>query len=266
MSAAVELSVVVPVFRNRETLAELYHRLCNVLASTVASWELVLVNDGCPHGSGAVIRSLAAADGRVVAVENEQNLGQVRAIHRGLQVSRGEVVAVMDADLQDPPEVLPLLWRCLQQSDGQVWAVFASREGSYEGFGRMVSSRVFKRLLYLLTGLPPRAGGFCVLHRLAVERILACSVPEPHVGILVACLGIPFAEVPFVRPRRASGRSAYSFSRRWRLAWRLLATAWRLRRACAKVRPVGESFSLSCPCKNWSMRDPAFLRERHRDP
>ena len=103
------ISVVLPVYRNAEVLAALHARLVRVLEGEAAELEMIFVDDACPAGSGAVLDQLARRDTRVRVIRHERNQGQRLAVWHGLEAARGEIVITMDADLQDPPEAIPLL-------------------------------------------------------------------------------------------------------------------------------------------------------------
>lgn len=226
-----EISVVVPIYRTVDTLRPLYDRLRRVLEGHSLSFELVFVDDGCPDGSLAVLRELAASDSRVAVVALPRNMGQHRAILAGLRQARGNRVVVLDADLQDPPEAIPDLLNVMDAGAGAA-AVFAGRRGRYESRLRLLSSRLFKTLLHLLCGVPPDAGLFVAMDRRMIERLLAFQVSRPFLVALIGCSGLPLASIPVVRSPRPSGRSAYNFWKRLRnacgaIAWVL---AWRWRR------------------------------------
>lgn len=216
-----EVSVVVPVYRNAETLHELYHRLRHVLETRLLSFEIIFVDDACPAGSLAVLEELALGNCRVTVIALEQNVGQHRAVLVGLAHTRGKWTVVMDADLQDQPEFIPDL---LHKAREGVGAVFAGRRGRYESSFRLFTSCLFKGLLHLMCGVPADAGLFVALNRPMVERVLALDGPHPSVVAMIGCTGLPMASIPVVRDQRASGQSAYSFWRRLRSAWR--AVVW----------------------------------------
>jgi glycosyltransferase involved in cell wall biosynthesis len=225
--AGPELSVVVPVYRNAATLAALHRRLRAVL-EPLGTHEILFVDDGCPDGSRAVLQELAASDRRVAALVLDHNVGQHHAILAGLAHARGEWVVVMDADLQDPPEAIPDL---LRAGGTGARAVFAGRRGNYEAAGRLATSRLFKRALHRLCGVPSDAGCFVALHRSLVTRLLELGGPRPFVVAMIGCTGLPSISVPVEREARASGTSAYSGWGRARsaasaLIWLML---WRAR-------------------------------------
>jgi glycosyltransferase involved in cell wall biosynthesis len=231
--SAPDLSVVVPVYRNAETLEELHRRLSRVLEHAGLSFEILFVDDACPEGSGLVLDRLVLADPRVTALSVQENGGQHRAVLLGLSRARGEWTVVMDGDLQDPPEEIPGL---LQAGQAGALAVFAGRRGSYESSFRLFTSRVFKRTLHLLCGVPSDAGLFVALRRPAVDRLLSLPRRYPFVVAMIGASRVPMVSVPVVRERRRSGSSAYSQWCRvrsaasaflWLFLWRLGALARR---------------------------------------
>ncbi len=223
-TSAPELSVVLPVYRNAATLRELQARIlaaCEVARTTV---EIIFVDDGCPAGSGQILAQMAGDDARVRVITHEQNRGQQQAILSGLRVSRGARVLVMDADLQDPPEAIPLLQERL---DEHVAAIFAGRDGRYESPGRLLTSRLFKTTLHLLCGVPRNAGAFVLMKRTMVERILSLHAPRPFLVAMIGCSGLPTEVVTVPRSARPEGESAYSGGMRLQVA--LSALFWTVR-------------------------------------
>ncbi len=204
-----EVSVVLPVYRNRTTLDELHRKLSAALSGTSLPYELIFVDDACPEGSGAGLAELAARDSRVRAISLPRNVGQQRAAWLGLSAASGAWTVVMDADLQDPPEAIPTL---LSAAAPGVDAVLAAWTGRYEGKGRLLTSRLFKILREKLTGYPRDAGMFFALRRPLVEEILRHDVPHPFLPSLIALSGRRFVTVPIERAARPSGESAYSKS------------------------------------------------------
>ena len=224
-----DVSVVLPVYRNRETLAELHSRLSATLAVAAPRYELVFVNDACPEGSAAVLADLAARDPRVRTVSLTRNVGQQRAAWLGLLATRGAWAVVMDADLQDPPEAVPDL---LSAATPGVDAVLAAWTGRYEGRGRLATSRAFKILREKLTGYPRDAGMFLALRRPLVDEILRHDVPHPFLPSLVGLSGRRFITVPVERLARPRGASAYTGAALLVRALREIVFICRRRRAC----------------------------------
>jgi undecaprenyl-phosphate 4-deoxy-4-formamido-L-arabinose transferase len=217
------IAVVVPVYRNETTLEPLVARLAVALAGR--PWRVRLVVDACPGGSAEVARRLAG--GKVAVTVLDSNVGQHAALERGLRLEDGAGTWVcLDADLQDPPEAVPVLLDRLGRGD--VAAVFAGRRGRYESGLRLLGGRVHRALLSGLTGLPPDAGAFLALDARAREVVLEASAPS-----LVVALGaspLPLTSVPVARAEREVGSSAWTARARLRQSARTLAWAVRTRR------------------------------------
>jgi len=210
-----DISVIVPVYQNADTLRELYERLSHVLIGLQLSYEFLFVDDACPKGSSIVLRELAREDVHVAVLELKRNVGQQHAILTGLKYSVGERLVVMDADLQDPPEAIPELLAKMREGYA---AVFAGRRGPYEPPLRLFTSRMFKELLHLLCGVPADAGPFVVMTRDLSERVLATANPNPHLVTLIGCTRLPVISIPVARAQRPSGSSGHSSWARFRLA------------------------------------------------
>jgi glycosyltransferase involved in cell wall biosynthesis len=221
-------SVVVPVYRNRDTLAELHRRIAAALRRLDGESEIIFVNDACPDGSLDTLREIATIDRGVIVVAHEARRGQHQALLTGLRRSRGDVLVTLDADLQDAPEVIPSL---VARLAGGFDAVFAGRRGQYESRGRLATSWLFKRTISAITGMPADAGSFVAMTRRLVDRLLGDAGPHPYFTAAVACTGLPMTSIPVVRGARHRGESAYSASMRLRLGTRAIVQAlrWRLR-------------------------------------
>lgn len=261
-NSAVETSVVVPVFGNAETLPALYRRLSAVLQTCGGEYELVFVDDASPDASLDYLRNLAAEDPNVVVLALAHNVGQHRAVWLGLQVARGNAVAIMDADLQDPPEALPRLLVALREAGGKRPTVaFAGRRGVYQSWPRMVTSRLFKLLLRLLFGLPADAGLFCAMNREAVRCLKRWDLRHPYLQVMLACAGARFVSVPVLRQPRSAGVSGYTSWRRLFLGLRALALGFRLKLG---LEPRGGAPSPIRQCFGGSLQHGGRPREVER--
>ncbi len=218
------ISVVVPVYRNAETLEELCRRLVRVFETRSLSFEVIFVDDCSPDGSFDVLSNLAAGDPRIVVVRLRANVGQHAAVLQGILVADGARVVTMDADLQDLPESIPEL-----MAPTGYGAVFAGRRGRYESRARLLSSRLFKLVLGRLAGVPADAGMFVLITRAMADRLLAMPRRDPYVVAMIGCSGLPVTSIPIERDVRRRGRSAYSVRSRARSAWRAFrwTIAWR---------------------------------------
>jgi glycosyltransferase involved in cell wall biosynthesis len=224
------VAVVVPVHRNAATLEALHARLAAAIAPVADAIEFVFVDDACPEGSLAVLRRIAATDPRVAVVALAENVGQNRAVLMGLARADADAVVVLDADLQDPPEAVPLL---LAELRGDVDAVFGGRRGEYQSGARMATSRMWKLLLHVLTArrLPADAGLFVAMTRRMAQRIAAAADGDAYVLALMARTGLRMTSVPVRRDARPVGTSSYDSARRARTAWLGVRTAVRGRGA-----------------------------------
>jgi glycosyltransferase involved in cell wall biosynthesis len=240
-----QVSIVIPVYRNADTLAELYRQLARAVGERW-SLEIVFVDDACPAGSLEVLRRLAAADGRVAVVALAANVGQNRAVLTGLGYARGKVVVVMDADLQDPPEAVPLLVDALGRGPA---AVFAGRRGSYQPAARMACTHVFRWVLHHLSmrRLPRDAGLFVAMKRGVAERLARSADPRPYVVGMIGRAGVPVHSIPVERRPNPAGRSGYSGWMRLRLAAQAVAGLLAPPRAPASVPAVRVAELIGAP-------------------
>ncbi len=223
------VAVVVPVYGNAATLRPLADRLAAAL--TDRAWRLRLVIDASPDDSLAVAGALAAADPRIAVTGLTVNGGQHAALARGLAAEAdADAWVCMDADLQDPPEAVPLLLDRL--AAGDVGAVFAGRRGRYESRARRLTGTVHRRLAARLTGLPPDAGAFFAMDARVRTAVLTAVTDDaaPSVVLGVAGARVPLASVPVTREVRPVGRSAWTGRARLRQSARSLAWALQSRR------------------------------------
>jgi polyisoprenyl-phosphate glycosyltransferase len=215
---ALELSVVVPVYNEEANLHELHRRLDAVLAGLGVESEIVLVDDGSADRSWAIISELAAADPRVKGVRFSRNFGHQMAFTAGLDHASGRAVVIMDADLQDPPEVIADLFARYREGFDVVYAVRAKREG--ETAFKLLTATAFYRLLRAITGIaiPMDTGDFRLMGPKAVAAFR--RLPERHrfTRGMVAWLGFRQTGVSYVRRPRAAGVSNYPFSKMARFA------------------------------------------------
>ena len=213
MEPTENITVVLPVYRNAGTVEPLARRLHAALDAAGLPHHLIYVCDACPEDSLPRLLDLAATDSRVTVLELRHNVGQHVALLIGLAHAQGRFAVLMDADLQDPPEAVPGLIDALK-SDAMgaplLGAVFAGRRGHYESRGRLFTSRLFKRVLHHLTGVPLDGGAFVALEAATIERLLSFDTGRPFLPAMIGCSGVATASIPVERSARPSGRSAYS--------------------------------------------------------
>lgn len=202
-----DVSVVVPVYGNGDTVCTLHERVRRVFRGEGLSYEIIFVNDACPSGSLEVLRRLARRDANVKVTDLRRNVGQHRSVLIGLAQTRGRCAVIMDGDLQDPPEAIP---RMLAELKKGYAAVFAGRCGRYESAGRLITSRLFKTLLHALSGVPRDAGMYVAINRVMVDHLVARRDKRPFVVAMIGTSNLPLASIPVPRAARPSGRSRYS--------------------------------------------------------
>ncbi len=206
------LSVVLPVFNERENLPLLYERLVQVLDAEGQPYEMVFVDDGSRDGSLNVLRALATADPRVVVVELARNFGHQVAISAGLDHARGDGVIVMDADLQDPPEVLPQFIARWREGYDVVYAVRASRK---EHLLLRAAYAIFYRMLRRIANIdiPLDAGDFCLMDRRVVDVLTAMPERNRFVRGIRSWVGLNQVGMAYERQGRHAGKPKYTLSR-----------------------------------------------------
>jgi glycosyltransferase involved in cell wall biosynthesis len=215
-----KLSIVVPCFNEEACLPELRQRLGAAALQAVGDdYELVLVNDGSRDGSWPIMQGMAAENPHVVAVNLSRNHGHQLALTAGLDLCRGEIILVIDADLQDPPELLPAMLSCMREHDADVvYGVRKSRAG--ETAFKRATAHGFYRLLSRATdvNIPVDAGDFRLMSRRALDALLAMPEQARFIRGMVAWIG--FRQVPFAydRQERFAGETKYPFKRMLRFA------------------------------------------------
>lgn len=210
------LSVVVPVFNNETTLRELHHRLTHALVS-LGTFEIVLVDDGSSDGSAAVARELCDSDSAVRFVRLSRNFGQQAALTAGIDSSRGSAVVMMDADLQDPPEMIPDLVRAWRAGNEVVCTVRQNRKESLLKRGAYsLFYRVFRYLAEV--DMPLDSGEFSLLDRKVVDTLRSMPERSRFLRGMRSWSGFRQTSVPYDRPPRLAGSSQYTLRRLVRLA------------------------------------------------
>lgn len=216
------LSVVIPMYKTAASLPELIARLSAVVPS---GSEIVLVDDACPDESWSAALTLATAGLALTVVRLTKNVGQFAAVQVGMSRATGDMIAIMDADLQDPPESLPLLVAELGASPSAE-VVCSVRAGKYESWFRRWTARLYRRSATVLSRgrIPLNAGMFLVARRGIVDEFLHLNDPFIPVVPGLARAGATMRGLEVHRQPRLIGRSSYSFRGRLTLAARGLAT------------------------------------------
>ena len=213
------LSVVVPCYNEQEVIRETHRRLTEACRAVVdGDYEIIYVNDGSKDGTWSLLKELAAEDSNVVSMALSRNFGHQLALTAGLSICRGERIMMIDADLQDPPELLGDMMRALDQGADVVYGKRVERQG--ETAFKKGTAALFYRFLNRLTeiDIPQDTGDFRVINRHVLDALL--SLPEQHrfVRGMVAWLGFNQVALPYVRHERFAGETKYPLSKMLRLA------------------------------------------------
>jgi dolichol-phosphate mannosyltransferase len=218
MAEDVVFSVAVPVYNEIGSLPELHRRVAEVMDGIGEPWELVLVDDGSTDGSSDWIISKAKEDPHVKPVVFARNFGHQVAVTAGLDYSRGQAVVIMDADLQDPPEVIGDLVEKWREGFEVVYAIRAEREG--ETWFKKVTAALFYRMINRITDvdIPVDTGDFRLMDRKVVEVLSSMRERHRFPRAMVAWVGFRQVGVPYKRASRYAGETKYPFRKMLRLA------------------------------------------------
>jgi glycosyltransferase involved in cell wall biosynthesis len=204
------LSVVAPALNEEDTLEAFHDRIVAALGKV--PFELVIVDDGSGDGTRDLLARLAERDPRVRAVSLSRNFGYQAAVTAGLDHAHGDAVVTIDADLQDPPELIPELVRAWEAGSDVVYAVREAREG--ETWVKVTTARWFSKLFARIAGLelPPGVGDFRLLDRRAVEALRQMPERNRFLRGMSIWVGYTQTSLPYTRSARHAGRTKY----RWR--------------------------------------------------
>ena len=211
-------SIVAPIFNENENLHELHRRVREVMDSTGEPWELLLVDDGSTDGSTEIICELAREDKHVRPVIFARNFGHQIAITAGWDYARGDAVVIIDADLQDPPELILEMAKKWREGYEVVYAVRAEREG--ESWFKLWTASVFYRLIYRITDvkIPLDTGDFRLMDRKVVDVLKQMRERHRFPRGMSAWVGFKQVGVEYKRAARVAGETKYPFRKMFRLA------------------------------------------------
>lgn len=213
------LSIVVPIYNERDVFPSLVERLA-ALMDTLRDidCETILVSDGSSDGSNELIRSLCVNDGRFRGLLLARNFGHQAAVSTGLAHAQGDCIAIIDGDLQDPPEVIVDLLAALHDGADVAYAV---RQRRKEGFGKRMLYALYYRILQRVANvdIPLDSGDFCCMRRRVVEAMQQMPERNRFVRGLRAWVGFKQVGVTYERQARQAGQSHYTVAKLFRLAY-----------------------------------------------
>jgi dolichol-phosphate mannosyltransferase len=214
----VNYSIVAPIYNELDNLDELYRRVREVMSAQRGAWELVLVDDGSTDGSTERIRALAQQDKHIRPVIFARNFGHQIAITAGWDYARGEAVIIIDADLQDPPEVIPEMIARWKEGFEVVYAVRAEREG--ETWFKRLSAAAFYRIIHRITDvkMPVDTGDFRLMDRKVVDVLKTMRERHRFPRGMSAWVGFRQVGVVYKRAARRAGVTKWPFRKMLKLA------------------------------------------------
>ena len=211
------ISVVSPVYKAPTILPELVDRLRIALTKITDSFEIILVDDGCPWDSWSLIEELSKKHSFIKGLKLSRNFGQHHAITAGLDCAKGEWIVVMDCDLQDRPEEIPNLYiKALEGFD----IVFARRVNRQDNFNKKLSSLVFYKIFSYLSGIEQDGtiGNFGIFNRKVITVINQMREPMRAFLPMAKWVGFKTAKIDIKHDKRIAGGSSYNLSKLFQLA------------------------------------------------
>lgn len=211
-------SIVAPIFNEEGNIALLLERIGKVMESTGETWELILVNDGSTDRSAEMIDEAAGHDSHVRAIHFARNFGHQIAVTAGIDHATGDAVVLIDADLQDPPELILEMIERWKAGFQVVYAVRAERKG--ESQFKLLTAKLFYRVIYRITdvSIPVDTGDFRLMDRRVVEALKAMREHNRFIRGMTSWVGFKQTGVSYVREARHSGETKYPFKKMVRFA------------------------------------------------
>lgn len=212
-------SIVAPVFNEEGNITRLHSEIRRVMDSTGELWELVLINDGSRDGSLVEMRAVAAIDPHVKIVNFARNFGHQIAVTAGIDFARGKAVVLIDADLQDPPEVILEMIGRWKAGYEVVYAVRSERKG--ESWFKRTTAKLFYRVIYRITdvNIPVDTGDFRLMDERVAEVLRKMREHNRFIRGMTSWVGFKQTGVYYVREARTVGETKYPLRKMIRFAW-----------------------------------------------
>jgi dolichol-phosphate mannosyltransferase len=205
----IRYSIVAPCYNEEGNLYELHRRIKEVMAHTGEAWELVVVNDGSADRTAELMRELHALDPRVHTIDFARNFGHQIAVTAGMDYAQGEAIILIDADLQDPPELILEMIKKWKEGYKVVYAVRTERKG--ETWFKLVTAKIFYRLIYRITdvNIPMDTGDFRLMDRQVVETMKHMKERHRFIRGMTSWVGFKQTGVYYAREERFAGQTNY---------------------------------------------------------
>jgi len=205
----IRYSIVAPCYNEEGNLDELHRRIKEVMEQTGEPWELVLVNDGSTDRTSVLMRELHTIDSRVHYIDFARNFGHQVAVTAGMDYAQGDAIILIDADLQDPPELILEMIKKWQEGYKVVYAVRTERKG--ETWFKLFTAKLFYHLIYRITDvdIPRDTGDFRLMDRKVVETMKQMRERHRFIRGMTSWVGFPQTGVYYVREERFAGETNY---------------------------------------------------------
>jgi polyisoprenyl-phosphate glycosyltransferase len=213
-----DISIIIPIFNEQDNIIELHLRLTKVLTSMDIDYELIFINDGSNDNSLSLLRALCDKDQNTYYINFSRNFGHQIAVSAGLKYCKGKAIVIIDADLQDPPELIPSLFSKYKEGYDVVYAKRNIRQG--ESFFKKTSAKLFYRILNRITNIsiPLDTGDFRLIDRKIVDYLNIMPENNKFLRGQIAWLGFKQTSVIFDREKRKNGITGYSISKMLKFA------------------------------------------------
>ncbi|WBO84268.1 glycosyltransferase family 2 protein [Hymenobacter yonginensis] len=213
-----DLSVIIPIYNEESNIPTLYDRLRGVLDPMGLHYEFIFINDGSRDKSLQLVQTLALRDERVRFIDFSRNFGHQIAVTAGLDLAVGEAVVIIDADLQDPPELIVPLYHKLHEGYEVVYAKRRSRQG--ESAAKKLTAKLFYRLLASITNIsiPVDTGDFRIISRKVVDALKQMPEQNKFIRGQISWIGYRQTYIEYDRAERAGGETGYTYRKMIRLA------------------------------------------------
>lgn len=214
----VRYSIIVPVYNEEEVIMETYRRLTKVMDSTGEPYEILFVNDGSRDQTFQLAEEICKGDPRIRVINFSRNFGHQIAVTAGMEYSKGQAVVIIDADLQDPPEVIPLMIEKWKAGYDVVYGKRLKRKG--ETFFKKATAKLFYRFLNHMTNvdIPVDTGDFRLIDRKVCDTMNSLTEKNRYVRGLVSWVGYRQTGVEYVREERFAGETKYPLKKMLKLA------------------------------------------------
>jgi dolichol-phosphate mannosyltransferase len=211
------LSVIVPLFNEELVIGKMYETLSSVLQNRM-DYEVIMVNDGSKDGTLKLAKEICNRDPRIKLISFSRNFGHQSAITSGLDRARGEIIVVIDADLQDPPGVILDMIEKWKQGYHVVFGVRKNRKG--ESLFKLITASIFYKILRKMTSvdIPVDAGDFRLMDRRVVDQLKQMREKSRFVRGMVSWVGFKQTEIEYVRETRFAGETKYPFNKMLKFA------------------------------------------------